>query len=114
MYADYFREKNPNLDFRAIGALLATGSTGLMKVYGDYMEVHGSNSILMIVDSKKIDIKTFLTSVSYQVGRLYNSQQELENRRNGNNDTFDQDFVHIDFEDNWAAHTFNVCWTLAW
>ena len=78
------------------------------------MEVHGSKAILMVEDSIKIDIKTFPTSVSYQVGRLYNSQQELENRRNGNHDTFEQDFVHIDFKDNWVAHTFNVCWTLAW
>ena len=40
IYADYLREKEPNLDFRAVRALLSTGGPRLTRVDGQYIEVH--------------------------------------------------------------------------
>ena len=62
----------------------------------------------MFVDSINIDIKTFLTSVKYQIARFYNSQQELKLRRFGQNDRLDQVAVHIDFEADLMGHRLNV------
>ena len=41
IYADYLRENDPNLDSRAVRALLTTGGPRLMKVDGHHIEVHG-------------------------------------------------------------------------
>ena len=40
IYADYLREKEPNLGFRAVRALLSTGGPRLMRVDEQYIEVH--------------------------------------------------------------------------
>ena len=57
IYADYLREKDPNLDSRAVRALLTTGGPRLMRVGRHYIEIHGPYPILMKVDGINICTK---------------------------------------------------------
>ena len=77
---DYLREKDPELDSRAVRALLTTGDPRLMRVDGHYIEVHGSYPILMNVDGINIYTKAHLTDASDQVSRIYIGQEELKVR----------------------------------
>ena len=76
IYADYLREKDPNVDSRAVRALLTTGRPRLMKVDGHHIEVHGPYPILMNVDGINFYTKAHVTVADDQVGRLYIGREE--------------------------------------
>ena len=101
IYADYLREKDPELDSRAAGPRL-------MRVDGHYIEVHGPYPILMNVDGINIYTKAHVTDASDQVGRIYIGQEELKVRRIGHNAMLEQDAAHIGCEANLAAHVLDV------
>ena len=71
IYADYLRQKVPNLDFRAVRALLTTGGPRLMKIDGHYIEVYGPLPFLINVDDINIFTKAHVTVAGDQVGRIY-------------------------------------------
>ena len=71
IYADYLRENDPNLDSRAVRALLTTGCPRLMKVDGHHIEVHGPYPILMNVDGIDLYTKAHVTVAADQVGLIY-------------------------------------------
>ena len=71
IYADYVREKYPNLNSRAVLALLATGGPRPMKVDEHRIEVHGPYPILMNVDGTNFYTKAHVTVAADQVGRIY-------------------------------------------
>ena len=108
IYADFLREKDPNLDSRAVRALLTTGVPRLMKVDGHYIEVHGPYPILMNVDGINIYTKAHVTDASDQVDRIYVGQEELKVRRIGHDAMLEQDAVHIGCEADLAAHVLDV------
>ena len=71
IYADYLREKEPNLDSKAARALLTTGGPRLMRVDGHCIEIYGPYPILMNLNGINIYQKTQVTNASDQVGRIY-------------------------------------------
>ena len=71
IYAYYLREKDPNLDFRAVRVLLTAEGPRLMKVDGHYIDVHGPYPILMNVDGINIYTKAHVADASDQVARIY-------------------------------------------
>ena len=75
IYADYLREKDPNVDSRAVRALLTTGGPRLMKVDGHHI-AHGPYPILMNVDGINIYPKAHVTVADDQVGRIYIGREE--------------------------------------
>ena len=77
IYADYLREKDPNLDSRAVRALLTTGGPRLRKVLGHHIEVHGPYPILMNVDEINIYTKADVTVAADQVGQIYIGEKSL-------------------------------------
>ena len=85
------REKEPNLDSKALRALLTIGGPRLRRVDGHYKEVYGPYSILMNVDGINFYKKAYVTHASDQVGRIYIGREELKVRRNGNNSMLEQD-----------------------
>ena len=108
IYADYLREKDPNLDSRAVRALLTTGGSRLMKVDGHHVEVHGPYPILMNVDGINIYTKAHVTAAADQVGRIYIGREQLKIQRIGHNATLEKDAVHIGCEADLAAHVLDV------
>ena len=70
IYADYLREKESNLNSRAVRALLTTGGSRLIKVDGHHIEVHGPYPILMNMDGRNICTKAHVTVAADQVGRI--------------------------------------------
>ena len=108
IYADYLREKDPNLDSRAVRALLTTGGSRLMKVDGHHVEVHGPYPILMNVDGINIYTKAHVTAAADQVGRIYIGREQLKVQRIGHNATLEKDAVHIGCEADLAAHVLDV------
>ena len=107
IYADYLREKDPNLDSRAVLALL-TRSPRLMKVDGHHIEVHGPYPILMNVDGINIYTKAHVTIAADQVGRIYIGRGQLKFRRIGHNAILEQKAVHIGCEAHLTAHVLDV------
>ena len=81
IYADYLRGREPNLDSRAVRALLTTGGPRLMRVEGHYIEIYGPYPILMNVDGIYVYTKAHVTNATDQVCRIYISRQELKVRR---------------------------------
>ena len=108
IYADYLKKKDPNLDSRAVRALLTTGGPRLMKVDGHYIDVHGPYPIVMNVDGINIYTKAHITDANDQIGRIYIGQEELKVRRIGHNAMLEQDAVHIGCEADLAAHMLDV------
>ena len=108
IYADYLRETDPEVDSRAVRALLKTGGPRLMRVDGHYIEVHGPYPILMNVDGINIYTKSHITDASDQIGRIYIGQEELKARRIGHNAMLEQDAVHIGCEADLVAHVLDV------
>ena len=108
IYSDYLREKEPNLNSRAVRALLATGGPRLMRVDGQYIKIYGPYPILMNVDSINIYTKAHVTKVSDQLGRIYIGREELKVRRIGHKTKLEQNSVHIGFEALLAAHVLDV------
>ena len=108
IYADYLREKDPELDSSAVRALLTTAGPRLMRVDGHYIEVLGPYPILMNVDGINIYTKAHVTDASDQVGRIYIDQEELKVRRIGHNAMLEQDAAHIGCEANLAAQVLDV------
>ena len=108
VYADYLREKDPKLVSRALRALRMTGGPRLMRVDGNYIEVHGPYPILMNVDGFNIYTKAHVTDASDQVGLIYIGREELKARRIGHNAMLEQDAVHIGCEADLAAHVLDV------
>ena len=108
IYADYLREKDPMLDYRAARALLTTGGPILIKVDGQYIKVHGPYPILMNMDGIYIYTKAHVTDASDQVGRIYIGREELKVRRIGHNAMLEQNAVHIGCEADLAAHVLDV------
>ena len=108
IYADYLSEKDRKLDSRAVRAVLPTGGPRLMRIYGLYIEVHGSYPILMNVDGINIYTKTHVTDASDQVGRIYIGREVLKVRRIGHNAILEQYAVHIGCEADLAAHELDV------
>ena len=108
IYADYLREKNPNLDSRAVRALLTTGCPRLMKVDGHHIEVHGPNPILMNMDGINFYSKAHGTVAADHVGRIYIGREELKVRGIGLNAMLEQDAVHIGCEADLAANVLDV------
>ena len=108
IYADYLRDKDPNLDSRAVRALLTTGGSRLMKVDGHHVEVHGPYPILMNVDGINIYTKAHVTVAADQVGRIYIGREQLKVQRIGHNAMLEKDAVHIGCEADLAAHVLDV------
>ena len=108
IYADYLREKDPNLDSRAVRALLTIGGPRLMKVDGPYIEVHSPHPILMNVDGINIYTKAHVTVAADQLGRIYIGREELKVRRIGHNAMFEQDAVHQGCGADLAPHILDV------
>ena len=108
IYADYLREKDPKLDFRAVRALLTTGGPRLMRVDEHYIEVNGPYPILMKVDGINIYSKAHVTDVSDQIGQKNIGQEELKVRRIGHNAMLEQDAVHTGCEADLTAHVLDV------
>ena len=79
-----------------------------MRVDGHYIEVHGTNPVLMNVDGINIYTKAHVTGASDQVGRIYLGQEELKVRRIGHNAMLEQDAVHIGCEADLARHVLDV------
>ena len=108
IYADYMKEKDPKLDYRAVRALLTTGGPRLMKVDGHHIEIYGPYPILMNVDGINIYTKPHVTDASDQVGRIYIGRKEPKVRRIGHNAMLEQDAVHIGCQADLAAHLLDV------
>ena len=108
IYGYYLRDKDPNLDSRAVRALLTSGGPRLKKVDGHHIKVHGSYPILMNVDGTNIYTKAHVTVAANQVGRIYIGLEELKVRRIGLNSMLEQDAVHIGCEADLAAHVLDV------
>ena len=104
IYADYLREKEPNLETKAVRAVLTTSGPRLMRVDGHYIEVFGPYLILMNVDIINIYTKAHVTNASDQVGRIYIGREELKVRRIGHIALLEQDAVHLVCEAHLAAH----------
>ena len=85
IYADCLREKEPNLDSRAVKALLRTCGPKSLRVYGHYIEVYGPYPIPLNVDNTNIFTKAHVTHASDQVGRIYIGRKELKVQRIGHN-----------------------------
>ena len=79
IYADYLREKDPELDSRAVRFLLTSIGLRLMKVF--YMEIYGPYPTLMNVDGINIYTTAQVTNASDQLGRIYIGREELKVRR---------------------------------
>ena len=71
IYAYYLREKDPQLDSRAVIVLLAIVGPRPMKVDGHYLEFYDTYPVLMNLDGIRIYTKTHVTNASNQVGRIY-------------------------------------------
>ena len=83
IYANCLREKEPNLESRAVRAFFTTDGPRLMRVDGHYIEVYGPYLILMNVDGINVYAKAHVTNASDQVGRIYIGREELKLRRIG-------------------------------
>ena len=108
IYAEDLREKDPNLDSRAVRALLTTGVPRLRKVDGPYIEIHDPYPIFMNVDGINIYTKAHVTVAADQLGRNYIGREELKDRRIGHNVMLEQDAVLLGCEADLTEHVLDM------
>ena len=103
-YADYLRQVEPRTESRAVRALLTTGGPRLKKLHGRYLEVYGPYQVMLNVDGIGIYTRTYVTTDSDQIGRIYLGEEELKVRRIGHDAMMEQDAVHNGYEADVTAH----------
>ena len=104
IYADYLRPAEPRTQSRALGALLTTGGTRIMKFHGRYVEIYGPYQVIQNVDGISIYTKTYVTTDNDQIGQIFLYREELKVRRIGHDAMIELDAVHIGYEANVNAH----------
>ena len=103
-YADYLRQVEPCTETRAVRALLTTGGPRRKKLHRRYVEVYGPYQVMLNVDGISIYSRTYVTTDSDQIGRIYLGEEELKVRRIGHDAMIEQDAVHIGYEADVTAH----------
>ena len=103
-YADYLRQVEPRTESRAVRALLTTGGPRIKKLHGRYVEVYGSYQVMLKVDGISIYTRTYVTTYSDQIGRIYLGEENLKVRRIGHDAMMEQDAVHIGYKADVTAH----------
>ena len=103
-YADYLKQVEPRTESRAVRALLTTGGPRMKKLHGRYVEVSGPYQVMLNVDGISIYTRSYVTTDSDQIGRIYLGEEELKVRRIGHDAMMEQDAVHIGYEADVTAH----------
>ena len=103
-YADYLRQLEPHTESRAVRAILTTGGPRIKKLHGRYVEVYGSEQVMLNVDGISIYTRTYVTTDSDQIGQINVGEEELKVRRIGHDAMVEQDAVHIGYEADVTAH----------
>ena len=103
-YADYLRQVEPHTESRAVRAILTTGGPRIKKLHGRYVEVYGSEQVMLNVDGISIYTRTYVTTDGDQIGQINVGEEEPKVRRIGHDAMVEQDAVHIGYEADVTAH----------